>query len=235
MKQGPHTNLGPRDSRPQERAGETQAAPELDGRKLFAGVCEFVAGAATTEALPKDTLPEIAFVGRSNAGKSSLINALTGRRTLARVSHTPGATKQINFFRLGDSCMLVDLPGYGYAKASRTLTQEWHNLIFAYLRGRAKLARTLLLIDARRGIMPPDREAMDLLDQAAVSYAGVLTKLDELNGQEQQHVRSACAEELNRRTAAFPELFATSAHKIEGIEPLRDHIATLAGAWRHGL
>jgi GTP-binding protein len=194
-----------------------------------------VAGAATADAVPKGGLPEIAFVGRSNVGKSTLVNALTGRRTLARVSHTPGATKQINFFRLGETCMLVDLPGYGYAKASRALSHEWQNLIFAYLRGRANLARTLLLIDARRGIMPLDREAMDLLDQAAVSYAGVLTKLDELTHAEREQVRSASAEELARRTAAFPELFATSARKAEGLEPLRDHIAALAGAWRSRL
>ena len=207
----------------------------MDGRKLFAGECEFVAGAATADAIPKGSLPEIAFVGRSNVGKSSLINALTGRRALARVSHTPGATRQINFFRLGETCMLVDLPGYGYAKASRALSRDWQNLIFGYLRGRANLARTLLLIDARRGIMPPDRDAMDLLDQAAVSYAGVLTKLDELTKDERERVGAASAEELNRRIAAYPELFATSARKSEGLEPLRDHIAALAGAWRHGL
>ncbi|HTT84285.1 MAG TPA: ribosome biogenesis GTP-binding protein YihA/YsxC [Rhizomicrobium sp.] len=207
----------------------------MNGRKLFAGSCAFVAGAATAEALPKGSLPEIAFVGRSNVGKSSLINALTGRRTLARVSHTPGATRQINFFRLGEGCMLVDLPGYGYAKTSRALSREWQNLIFTYLRGRSNLVRALLLIDARRGIMPPDREAMDLLDQSAVSYAGVLTKLDELAKQEQERVRVASAGELSRRTAAFPELFATSARKAEGLEPLRDHVAALAGAWRNGL
>ncbi|MGH6876861.1 MAG: ribosome biogenesis GTP-binding protein YihA/YsxC [Rhizomicrobium sp.] len=207
----------------------------MDGRKLFAGACEFVAGAATVEALPKAVLPEIAFVGRSNVGKSSLVNALTGRRALARVSHTPGATRQINFFRLGESCMLVDLPGYGYAKASRSLTREWQNLIFAYLRGRAKLGRTLLLIDARRGIMPPDRDAMELLDQAAVSYAGVLTKVDELTKEERQRVEVSCGEELAKRTAAYPGLFATSARKAEGLEPLKDHIAALAGAWGHRL
>jgi len=207
----------------------------MDGRKLFAGACEFVAGAATIDALPKGNLPEIAFVGRSNVGKSSLINALTGRRTLVRVSHTPGATRQINLFQLGETCMLVDLPGYGYARVSRTLQQDWQNLIFTYLRGRANLARTLLLIDARRGIMPPDRDAMDLLDQAAVSYAGVLTKLDELTDAERVRVRAASAEELARRTAAFPELFATSARNSDGLEPLRDHIAALAAAWGHRL
>jgi len=205
----------------------------MNGRKLFAGVCEFVAGAATLDALPTGTLPEIAFVGRSNVGKSSLINALTSRRTLARVSHTPGATKQINFFRLGDVCALVDLPGYGYARASKSLSAEWQRLIFAYLRGRANLARTLLLIDARRGVMPPDRDAMQLLDESAVSYAGVLTKIDELSDAELQHVQSAVAAELSRRPAAHPQLFVSSARKSAGIDALQDHIAALAEAWAH--
>jgi GTP-binding protein len=203
----------------------------MDGRKLFAGECEFVAGAATIEALPKNTLPEIAFVGRSNVGKSSLINALTGRRSLARVSHTPGATKQINFLRLRDACTLVDLPGYGYARTSKSLTAEWQRLIFAYLCGRANLARTLLLIDGRRGIMPPDRDVMQLLDEAAVSYAGALTKTDELSEEELQKVQSLAQAELWRHTAAHPQMFATSARSSSGIEPLRDHIAALAEAW----
>jgi len=204
---------------------------EKDGRKLFAGVCEFVAGAATIEALPKAALPEIAFVGRSNVGKSSLINALTGRRALARVSHTPGATKQINFFRLGETCVLVDLPGYGYAKASRALSHEWQTLIFAYVRGRKNLGRTLLLIDARRGIMPPDRDAMTLLDEAAVSYAGVLTKMDELTAAEGRDVQAACGKELAQRTAAYPHVFSTSSRNGEGLACLKNHIAALAGAW----
>jgi len=203
----------------------------MDGRKLFAGECEFVAGAANIEALPKGILPEIAFVGRSNVGKSSLVNALTGRRTLARVSHTPGATKQINFFRLRDACMLVDLPGYGYARTSKSLTAEWQRLIFAYLRGRANLARALLLIDARRGIMPPDRDVMGLLDEAAVSYAGALTKTDELSEADLREVQSLAQSELARHTAAHPQIFATSARSSQGIEPLRDHIAALAEAW----
>jgi GTP-binding protein len=208
---------------------------QIDGRKLFAGPCEFVAGAANIDAVPKSALPEIAFVGRSNVGKSSLVNALTGRRTLARVSHTPGATKQINFFRLGEVCTLVDLPGYGYAKASRALSQEWQNLIFAYLRGRSNLGRTLLLIDSRRGIMPPDRDAMELLDHAAVSYVGVLTKTDELTKDEMRHVEEGCREELTKRTAAYPGLFATSAHEAEGLDSLKEHIAALAGAWGNRL
>ena len=203
----------------------------MDGRKLFSGPCEFVAGAANIDAVPRSSLPEIAFVGRSNVGKSSLINALTGRRTLARVSHTPGATKQINFFRLRESCLLVDLPGYGYARASKSLTAEWQKLIFAYLRGRANLVRTLLLIDARRGVMSPDRDVMGLLDEAAVSYAGVLTKTDELSAPELKAVESLVQAELTRHTAAHPELFATSARSQDGLDPIRDHVAALAEAW----
>jgi len=203
----------------------------MDGRKLFAGACEFVAGAASIEALPKPTLPEIAFVGRSNVGKSSLINALTGRRTLARVSHTPGATKQINFFRLRDTCVLVDLPGYGYARASKSLTADWQKLIFAYLRGRPNLSRTLLLLDARRGVMPPDRDVMRLLDEAAVSYAGVLTKADGLSAAELSDVQSLTQAELAKHAAAYPQLFATSARLSSGLEPLKDQIAALAEAW----
>jgi GTP-binding protein len=203
----------------------------MDGRKLFAGPCAFVAGAATIAALPKCSLPEVAFVGRSNAGKSSLINALTGRRSLARVSHTPGATKQINFFRLRDACTLVDLPGYGYARASRTLSAQWQNLIFAYLRGRANLARAFILIDARRGMMEPDSDTMELLDESAVSYAAVLTKIDELSDTALREVQSLTESALSRRTAAYPHVFATSARHARGVDALRDHVAALAEAW----
>lgn len=198
--------------------------------KLFSAPCEFVAGATSIAALPPASLPEVAFAGRSNVGKSSLINALTGRRALARVSQTPGATRQINFFRLAEACLLVDLPGYGYAKASRALSHDWQSLIFVYLRGRPNLRRTLLLIDARRGIMPPDRDAMALFDEAAVSYAAVLTKIDELSDEALQRVQIACSEEISKRTAAFPEIFATSARRSLGLEPLKAHIAALAGA-----
>jgi GTP-binding protein len=149
-------------------------------RKLFAGACEFVWGTGDINSLPPMSLPEIAFVGRSNAGKSSLINALTNRKTLARVSHTPGRTREINFFKLGDGLMLADLPGYGYAKASKTMAAQWQELIFAYLRGRASLRRVVLLIDARRGVGEQDEQVMTLLDEAAVSYSLVLTKIDKL-------------------------------------------------------
>src|SRR6185437_13021581 len=173
-------------------------------------------------------LPEIAFVGRSNAGKSSLINALTARKALARVSHTPGRTRQINFFNLGGRIVLADLPGYGYAKASKSLAEEWQNLIFAYLRGRAELRRVAVLIDARRGTMDIDREAMKLLDQAAVSYALVLTKMDELKPAEREKAQAGLGVEAKRHTAAYPEIFATSSLKNLGLEELKAHVAALA-------
>src|ERR1700704_5694311 len=139
-------------------------------RKLFAGPCDFIWGATSPDQLPPDSLNEVAFVGRSNSGKSSLVNALTGRKSLARVSQTPGATRQINFFNLGGRLMLVDLPGYGFAKRSKSEANSWQEMIFAYLRRRARLRRVLLLIDARRGVMDSDLQVMELLDKTAVSY-----------------------------------------------------------------
>jgi len=139
---------------------------EEDARKLFAGPCDFVWGATSAENLPPEKLNEVAFVGRSNAGKSSLVNALTGRKSLARVSQTPGATRQINFFNLADRLMLVDLPGYGFAKRSKTEAEAWQEMIFSYLRRRARLRRVALLIDARRGVMDTDLAVMELLDRA---------------------------------------------------------------------
>src|SRR6185369_13404684 len=143
---------------------KTLTQAEEAGRLLFAQACDFVLGAATLDNIPQTRLPEVAFVGRSNVGKSSLVNALTGRKTLARVSNTPGRTREINFFNLGGRLMLADLPGYGYARASKSLAAEWRTLIFAYLRGRAALRRVMLLIDSRRGLMDTDRSVMDLLD-----------------------------------------------------------------------
>jgi GTP-binding protein len=197
-------------------------------RKLFAGECDFVAGADNVEALPQPSLPEIAFVGRSNAGKSSLINALTGRKALARVSNTPGRTRQINFFKLGKSLMLVDLPGYGFAQASKTLTAQWQQLIFDYLRGRPTLRRVVLLIDARRGVMDVDQEAMKLLDEAAVSYLVTLTKMDALKPAEHEAAAARCRDALKSRIAAYPEILATSSFSKDGLEPLRAHLAALA-------
>ena len=196
--------------------------------KLFKGACAFVAGAATFEAIPPPRLPEVAFVGRSNVGKSSLINALTHRKALARVSQTPGATKQINFFELGGRLILADLPGYGYAQASRSLSQEWQNLIFAYLRGRPNLRRVILLVDSRRGLLEKDTQAMSLLDEAAVSYLPVLTKIDKLAPQERERATEECRQAIARRTAAYPDVLVTSALSKECLEPLREHIAALA-------
>ncbi|MGZ5939823.1 MAG: ribosome biogenesis GTP-binding protein YihA/YsxC [Rhizomicrobium sp.] len=195
---------------------------------MFAGACEFVWGTGDINSLPPESLPEIAFVGRSNAGKSSLINALTNRKTLARVSHTPGRTREINFFKLGDRLMLADLPGYGYAKASKTMTAEWQKLIFSYLRGRASLRRVLLLIDARRGVLDLDKEVMDLLDEAAVSFGIVLTKIDKLSPEEVAEVVAATDVEARKHTAAYPEICATSAFRGMGLDPLKVQLAALA-------
>jgi GTP-binding protein len=197
-------------------------------RKFFAGQCEFFWGASTADNLPPISLPEIAFVGRSNVGKSSLINALTGRKALARVSNTPGRTREINFFRLNAKLILADLPGYGYAKASKVLAAEWQKLIFAYLRGRPSLRRVALLIDARRGVGEIDAEVMKLLDTAAVSYLIVLTKLDQLTGPERAQIVQSTETEARKHVAAYPGLAATSAQKCEGLEGLRAHLAALA-------
>ncbi|HEX4028506.1 MAG TPA: ribosome biogenesis GTP-binding protein YihA/YsxC [Rhizomicrobium sp.] len=200
---------------------------EEAARKLFAGPCDFVWGATSAESLPPEKLNEIAFVGRSNAGKSSLINAVTGRKSLARVSQTPGATRQINFFNLADRLMLVDLPGYGFAKRSKTEAQAWQEMIFSYLRRRARLRRVALLIDARRGVMDSDREVMALLDQTAVSYGLVLTKADELGAGERAVALEKTAAEAVRHTAALAEVQLTSALAGDGISALRTHLAAL--------
>src|ERR1700748_1355268 len=160
-------------------------------RKLFAGPCEFVAGAASIDSLIAISLPEVAFAGRSNVGKSSLVNALTGRRTPARTSSTPGHTRQINFFDLGQRLILVDLPGYGFAQVSRSMKETWQDLASAYLRGRPTLKRICLLIDARHGVKDTDRETMKNLDSAAVSYQLVLTKVDQLKTAEITHALAA--------------------------------------------
>jgi GTP-binding protein len=198
------------------------------GRLLFAQECRFVAGAASEAALPPDALPEIAFAGRSNVGKSSLVNALTGRTTLARTSHTPGRTQQLNFFDLGRRLMLVDMPGYGFAEASKGEVARWIRLVRVYLKGRASLRRTLLLIDARHGLKETDRPWLEMFDEAAVSYQVVLTKADKVKPPELARGLDELAAELARHVAAHPEVVVTSAHEARGIAELRAALAALA-------
>ncbi|HEY0106673.1 MAG TPA: ribosome biogenesis GTP-binding protein YihA/YsxC [Rhizomicrobium sp.] len=210
----------------QDDEGERLAA----ARKLFAGPCDFVWGTGDIDSLPPQGPPEIAFVGRSNAGKSSLINALTNRKALARVSHTPGRTREINFFKLGETLTLADLPGYGYAKASKAMAAEWQRLIFAYLRGRASLRRVCLLVDSRRGVMDLDEKVMGLLDDAAVSYCLVLTKIDKLRPDEAAAAVATADTAARKHTAAFPQIYATSGHKGLGLDALKLQLAALARA-----
>jgi len=203
-------------------------AAEEAARKLFAGPCDFIWGATSPDNFPPDGLTEVAFVGRSNAGKSSLVNALTGRKSLARVSQTPGATRQINFFNLAERLILVDLPGYGFAKRSKTESEAWQEMIFAYLRHRSRLRRVALLIDSRRGVMDSDVQVMDLLDRAAVSYGLVLTKGDELKPAARPKALDAARAAAVKHTAALAEVQLTSALTGEGIPALRTHLAALA-------
>jgi GTP-binding protein len=198
------------------------------GRLLFAQECRFVFGATGTSAMPAETLPEVAFIGRSNVGKSSLINALTGRRELARKSKTPGRTRQINFFDLGGRLMLVDLPGYGYAAASKTEIAQWTRLMQRYLQGRATLARACLLIDSRHGVLAADEPMMRLCDAAALSYQVVLTKADKPRPAALAAVRESVAAVLAKHGAAHPEILAASAHSGLGIAGLRAVLAAFA-------
>ncbi len=209
-------------------AGEAARAAAEAGRKLFAQECRFLLGVADREALPPAELPEVAFAGRSNVGKSSLVNALTGRRTLARTSKTPGRTQQINFFDLGGRLILVDLPGYGFTRAPKERVKEWTALVNDYLRGRPTLRRALLLIDARHGPMASDRAVMAMLDQAAVSYQAVLTKADATKPEALGAVLAALEGELAGHAAAHPEVAVTSARAGAGIAELRAALAALA-------
>jgi len=204
-------------------------APEAieAGRKLFAGPCDFFFAAAKSDGLPPIGAPEIAFAGRSNVGKSSLINALTGRSALARVSHTPGRTQELIFFHLGGRLDLVDMPGYGYAAVAKQKSASWGALARDYLRGRPSLMRAFVLVDGRRGIMDSDEATMKTLDAAAVSYAIVLTKRDEVKGADQSARVAETLEALRKRPAAYPGTFFTSSRTGEGIAELRAHIAQL--------
>lgn len=198
------------------------------GRLLFAGQCDFIAAAQNLPALPPISLPEIAFAGRSNVGKSSLVNALTGRTTLARTSQTPGRTRQLIFFSLANRLQLVDLPGYGYAKAAKTDIKAWTKLTRKFLVGRQSLQRMLLLIDSRRGIGPADKEMMKLMDEAAVSWAVVLTKTDKLKPSQAQQIYDKTQQEISRHVAAFPHVWTTSSQTGAGIAELRAHLASLS-------
>jgi GTP-binding protein len=205
-------------------------AAEIEkGRLLFAQPCQFVAGAVEAAALPPGRLPEVAFAGRSNVGKSSLLNALTGQKALARVSRTPGRTRQINHFRLGDRLELVDLPGYGYARAPKGMVANWTQEVRAYFRGRPNLRRVCLLLDARHGANPADIKVMDLLDEAAVVYQVILTKLDALPKGTEAAAIAAVERLLAKRRAAHPRVIATSARAGQGIAELRAELAMLAG------
>lgn len=196
-----------------------------DGAWLFAQECHFIAGAVKIEDIPPLRLPEIAFIGRSNVGKSSLVNALTGRKTLAKTSQTPGRTKQLNFFSLGERLLLVDLPGYGYAKAAKKDIAGWTRLMKDYLRGRPNLKRACLLMDARLGPQAADDLMMELLDESAVSYQAILTKIDKASQEALTITHEKVKKLMTSHAALHPEIIATSARMGTGIADLREELA----------
>jgi ribosome biogenesis GTP-binding protein YsxC/EngB len=204
--------------------------PEAEeaGRRLFAGPVEFLRGVVALDALPPPDRAEVCFAGRSNVGKSSLINALAGRKGLARASNTPGRTQEINYFSLGDRHYLVDLPGYGFAEAPKAIVERWQRLLRAYLAGRASLRRAFVLIDARHGIKPVDAEILTLLDRSAVPFQTVLTKADKIGTAARAQVLDQVRAALQAHPAAYPELVVTSSDTGEGIATLRAIVAQLA-------
>lgn len=207
---------------------EPDEATRERGRKLFAGNnSEFLKGVVAMSGLPGDARIEVCFAGRSNVGKSSLINALTGRKGLARASNTPGRTQEINFFTLTDSHYLVDLPGYGFANAPLPVIEKWQKLLKQYLSGRASLRRAFVLIDARHGVKKVDQEILSLLDSSAVTFQVVLTKADKVKEVDREAVLDQVRSHLSKHPASYPEIILTSAEKGDGIATLRAIIATL--------
>lgn len=206
-------------------APEAQAAEAA--HRLFAPGADFLKGVVAMDGLPVDDRLEVCFAGRSNVGKSTLINALTGRKNLARASNTPGRTQEINYFTLGPGHYLVDLPGYGYANAPLPVVERWQALLKAYLAGRANLRRAFVLIDTRHGVKPPDEEIMTLLDRSAVTFQAVLTKADKVKETDREKILTQVRERLSKHPAAFPEIVLTSSEKGQGIDTLRAIIATL--------
>ena len=209
-----------------EQDQNNEKAIEL-GRWLFSQTCTFLIGAVKMDDLPEGSQTEIAFAGRSNVGKSSLINALTNHKDLARTSNTPGRTQQVNFFDLGEQLTIADLPGYGYARAPRETVRQWTDLVGDYLQGRTQLRRACLLIDGRHGIKDSDRKVMKMLDKSAVSYQVVLTKCDKIKPDQLEKLLTATSAEMAGHVAAHPKLIATSSAKGTGIETLRSALAAL--------
>ena len=199
-----------------------------NARKLFAGPCDFMLGVAELKQLPAANLPEVAFAGRSNVGKSSLLNALTGRNALARTSHTPGRTQQLNYFNLGDQIHLVDMPGYGYAKVSKTQREDWNQLIRNYLRGRPTLRCVFMLIDARHGLKDSDIEIMKMLDETAVSYRIIMTKADKVHPTKQAILKEKTESQIKKHSAAYPHIHFTSSFKEEGVAEFRAIVRSFA-------
>lgn len=208
-------------------APEPEFAAREAGRLLFAGPVDFVKGVVAMSGMPPADRIEVCFAGRSNVGKSSLINALTGRKSLARASNTPGRTQEINYFALGDARYMVDLPGYGYAEAPVAIVAKWQALLKSYLSGRQTLRRAFVLIDSRHGVKSVDEEIMDLLDRSAVTFQAVMTKADKISKAELDKNIAQTREALSKHPAAYPELIVTSSEKGLGIETLRATIATL--------
>ncbi len=215
--------MNPEDIRAEAVDAAVKAELIERARLLFAGRIEFLKSAPALHFLPDPDVPEVAFAGRSNVGKSSLLNALTGRKSIARTSVTPGRTQELNFFEVGDPTLLrlVDMPGYGFAKAPPKVVEQWRKLVRDFLRGRVVLKRALLLIDARHGIKEVDTEMMKMLDEAAVGYRVVLTKADKIKASELDQVYTETLAAARKRTAAYPEVLVTSSEKKMGIEELR--------------